>query len=195
MRSKKTHKKVIERNILIIDLVIKTGLRRAEIADLKVGDINLARRYLTVRMGKGMKDRIIEPTSSLTLSLEAYLRGKAPQDSVFGLKANTISGIIRWAAVKAGVDIHCHSLRHFFAERLVDTGTDLELVRRLMGHSNLSTTQRYIGRTDRQKRAAIDRMDKQDNEDRETDDAKRQALEMEKLEREVMQLRLDQAKL
>jgi hypothetical protein len=59
----------------------------------------------------------------------------------------------------------------------------------------LSTTQRYIGRTDKQRRDAIDRMEKQDNKDHETDDAKRKALEMEKLEREVMQLRLEQAKL
>jgi len=52
--------------------------------------------------------------------------------------------------------LHCHSLRHYFGERLVDTGTDMEMVRRLMGHSKLDTTQRYIGRTDQQRREAID---------------------------------------
>jgi integrase len=159
MRSKKTHKKVIERNLLIIDMITKTGLRRAEIADLKVGDINLAQRYLTVRMGKGMKDRIVELTPLLTLALEGYLKNRRPEESVFGLKATTISGLIHWAALKAGVDIHCHSLRHFFGERLVDTGTDLEIVRRLMGHANLTTTQRYIGRTDQQRRAAVERLE------------------------------------
>jgi len=95
MRSKKTHKKVIERNILVIDLGIKTGLMRAEIADLKVGDINLVQRYLTVRMGKGMKDRIVDITPSLSVSLEVYLKGKNPEESVFGLKASTLSGLIR----------------------------------------------------------------------------------------------------
>jgi integrase/recombinase XerD len=160
MRSKKTHKKVIERNILLIEVGVKTGLRRAEIANLKVGDINLERRCVIVRMGKGMKDRIVDLTPSLTLSLEGYLKGKASEDSVFGLQASTISGLIRWAAIKADVGLHCHSLRHFFGETLVDTGTDLEMVRRLMGHSNLSTTQRYIGRTDQQRRDAIDRLEK-----------------------------------
>jgi integrase/recombinase XerD len=140
MRAKKTHKRVIERNILIIELAVKTGLRRGEIANLKVSDVNLAQRYLTVRMGKGMKDRIVDLAPSLVSSLEAHLKGKAPEESVFGLKASTISGLMHWAAVKAGVDIHCHSLRHFFGERLIDTGTDLEVVRRLLGHSNLSTT-------------------------------------------------------
>jgi integrase len=188
MRSKKAHKKVIERNILVIDLGIKTGLRRAEIADLKVGDINLVQRYLTVRMGKGMKDRIVDITPSLSLSLEAYLKGKSPEESVFGLKVSTLSGLIRWAAKKAGVDLHCHSLRHYFGERLVDTGTDMEMVRRLMGHSKLDTTQRYIGRTDQQRREAIDRLEKPTSDyDNDT-----QALVKEKLEREVKQLRIDQ---
>ncbi len=187
MRSKKTHKKVIERNILIIEVGIKTGLRRAEIANLKVGDINLPQRYLTVRMGKGMKDRIVDLMPSLSLSLEAYLKGKAAEDSVFGLRASTISGLIRWAAIRANVNLHCHSLRHFFAERLVDTGTDLELVRRILGHSKVSTTQRYIGRTDQQRHDAIDRMEKPPSGHENT-----QALAIEKLEREVKQLRLDQ---
>ena len=191
MRSKKTHKKVIERNILIIEVGVKTGLRRAEIANLKVGDIDLEKRYLTVRMGKGMKDRIVNLTPLLTMSLEAYLKGKAPEDSVFGLKASTISGLIRWAAIKAGVDLHCHSLRHFFGEQLVDTGTDLELVRRLMGHSNLHTTQRYIGRTDQQRRDAIDRMERPTS-DQENLTQHLARLQNEKLEREVKKLRLEQ---
>jgi len=122
IRNKKTHKKLIGRDILLIEVGIKTGLRRAEIANLKVGDINLARRYLIVRMGKGMKDRIVDLTPSLALSLEAYLKGKVPEDSVFGLQASTISGIVRWAAKKAEVNMHTHSLRHFFGQSLIDTG-------------------------------------------------------------------------
>jgi integrase/recombinase XerD len=188
MRSKKTHKKVIERNILIIDIGIKTGLRRAEIANLKVCDINLTKRYLTVRMGKGMKDRVIDITQSLNLSLEAYLKGKAPDESFFGLQASTLSGLIRWAAKKADVNIHYHSLRHFFGEKLMDTGTDLEMVRRLIGHSKLDATQRYIGRTDQQRRDAIDRMEKSPSDN----DNEMHALAKEKLEREVTQLRLEQ---
>jgi len=138
-----------------------------------------------------MKDRIVELTPSLSLLLEAYLKGKAAEDSVFGLQASTISGLIRWAAIRAGVDLHCHSLRHFFGERLVDTGTDLETVRRLMGHSNLSTTQRYIGRTDQQRRDAIDRMEKPTSDPEDATQAIAR-LQKEKLEREVKQLRSDQ---
>ncbi len=203
MRGKKTHKKVIDRNILLIDVGCKTGLRRAEIANLKVGDIHLTQRYLTVRMGKGMKDRIVDLTPSLALSLAGQLEGKAPEDSVFGLKATTITGLIRWAAIRAGVNLHCHSLRHFFAESLVDTGTDVETVRRLLGQKKLDTTQRYIGRSDKQRREAIDKLEKPAdacNEEKTIsgdDKTKRDiiSLKREKLEREVEQLRLEQAHL
>ena len=177
MRSKKTHKKVIERNVLLIDLVAKTGLRRSELGNLKVGDINLERRYLVVRQGKGMKDRIIDLAPSLPQLLQPYLKDKPPEQSVFGLAPSTISGLIRWGAKKAGVNLHTHSLRHFFGEKLVDTGTDLEVVRRLMGHSSLSVTQRYLGRTDKQRRDAINRLEGTSSiesleDDKETDDVK-----------------------
>ncbi len=159
MQSKKTHKRVIERNVLIIDVIAKTGLRRGELSALRVRDIDFVRRHLVVRQGKGMKDRIVELTASLIEPLRIQVQGKSPDDSVFGLRASTVSGIVRWAAQRANVDIHTHSLRHFFGQSLVDTGTDLEVVRRLMGHSKLSTTQQYLGRTDKQRRDAIDRLE------------------------------------
>ncbi|MBI2935087.1 MAG: tyrosine-type recombinase/integrase [Chloroflexi bacterium] len=160
MRSKKTHKGVIERNVLLIDLGSKTGLRRSELANLKVGDIDLERQYLVVRLGKGMKDRIVDLTPSLGKELATYLNGKKPEESVFGLEASTISGLIKWAAKRANVDLHTHSLRHSFAERLIDNGTDLEIVRRLLGHSSLNITQRYLGRADKSRKEAIDRLEK-----------------------------------
>jgi hypothetical protein len=159
MKSKKTHKKVISRNLLIIELAIKTGLRRDEIHHLSVKDINLERGYIEVREGKGQKDRIVDLTASLQQSLAIFIKGKQAEESVFGLTASTISVIIHWAALKAGVNIHTHSLRHHFGQSLVDNGTDLETVRRLMGHSSLKTTQVYIGRTDKQRRDAINRLE------------------------------------
>jgi integrase len=159
MKSKQTHKKVIDRNLLIIELAIKTGLRRGEIHNLLVKDINLERGYIEVHGGKGEKDRIVDLTASLQQSLTAFTKGKRPDESVFGVKSSTISGIIHWAAQKADVDIHTHSLRHHFGQSLIDTGTDLETARRLMGHSSVKTTQVYIGRTDKQRREAINRLE------------------------------------
>ncbi len=159
MASKKTHKKLIERNLLIIETMRKTGLRRKEVASLCVRDINLGRQYLVARMGKGQKDRIIDLSPALIEKLEPFLKGKAPEDSVFGITAETISGLIHFAAVKAGVRIHAHSLRDVFATRLVDHGTDIEVVRRLLGHTDLKNTQRYLARTDKQRRDAVMSLD------------------------------------
>jgi integrase len=108
MRSKQTHKGVIERNLLLIDLACKTGLRRQELSNLLVRDVDLQRNYLVVRQGKEMKDRIIDLTPSLQQSLSIYLKGKQPDQHVFNLSPSTISGIIRWAAKKSGVNIHTH---------------------------------------------------------------------------------------
>lgn len=154
-------KKVVERNILLVELATKTGLRRSELAHLKVGDIDLVRRVLVVRQGKGMKDRVVDLTPTLTTLLAQFIKGKGPEASVFGLRPETISGIVHHFAKKAGLDLHCHSLRHFFGEKLVDAGVDLELVRRLMGHTNLNVTSRYLARTDAQRREAIGRLEGQ----------------------------------
>lgn len=108
-----------------------------------------------------MKDRVVDLTPSLVSSLQVYLKYKGPEDSVFGLAPATISNLILHAAKKAGVNLHTHSLRHFFGTRLVDTGADLETVRRLMGHSSLSVTQRYLGRSDQQRKDAIRRLESQ----------------------------------
>ena len=77
MKSKKTHKKVIERNLLIIELAIKTGLRRGEITNLLVKDINLERGYIEVHLGKGEKDRIVDLTAIVTaIARSIYQREK-----------------------------------------------------------------------------------------------------------------------
>ncbi|MFC2035535.1 tyrosine-type recombinase/integrase [Chloroflexota bacterium] len=160
MKNKKTHKKVVERNLLIIELGLKAGLRRSDISNLMVKDIDLNRNYLVVRHGKGMKDRIIDLTPTLHEMLERYMKGKAPEERLVNLAPSTISGIITWAAKKAGVDIHTHSLRHFFGQSLIDTGTDIETARRLMGHASIKTTQVYLGRTSKQRKEAIDRLER-----------------------------------
>ncbi len=159
MRNSRTRKPV-ERNLLMVDILCDTGLRRAEIANLKVGDIDLESGVLIVREGKGRKDRMVNLTSSLAEKLGPYLEGRdKDQEILEGLTPAAISDIIRRYAKKADVDLHTHSLRDYFATRLVDRQVDLEMVRRLLGHSNLNTTQRYLGRTDEQRREAIARLD------------------------------------
>jgi integrase len=160
IRDRRTHKGVIERNLLLVDLAVLTGMRRKELSDLKVKDVDLDRGCVFVRLGKGMKDRVVDLAPSLQPRLQVFLKGRKPEDPVFGLTCGAISDIVHRNALRAGVNLHAHSLRHFFGTTLVDDGTDLETVRRLMGHTSLSVTQRYLGRTDRQRREAILRLDK-----------------------------------
>ena len=103
IRTTRTSKKIIERNLLIVELMSEAGLRRGEVASLKVTDVDLVRELLIVRSGKGQKDRVIDLTSLLKSNLCGHLEGKTPDEKVIGLNPESISDIIKRAASKAAV--------------------------------------------------------------------------------------------
>jgi len=115
LRTKKSHRNTIDRDILLVDLAIHTGLRRSELANLRVGDIDIERQVLIVRQGKGAKDRIIPLSKITTDKLAEHIKSKDKDSGLLGLAPASISGKIRTFANKAGVDIHTHSLRDYFA--------------------------------------------------------------------------------
>ena len=80
MRTKKTHKKSAERDVLLVELAIHTGLRRSELASLSIGDIDLNRQVVIVRKGKGAKDRAIPLSDAMTARLADYIEGKPRDD-------------------------------------------------------------------------------------------------------------------
>ena len=166
LRSKKSHKKTIDRDILLIDLAIHTGLRRSELASVRVGDIDIERQVLVVRQGKGAKDRIIPLSKITTEKLAEYIKGKDKDSSLLGLAPASISGKIRSFAIKAGVHIHTHSLRDYFATSLSEKGATIREMQALLGHSNLTHTERYTLHTDKHLKNAIELID-QELEDRE----------------------------
>jgi integrase len=161
IRSKKTHKKSVQRDTLIVDLAIHTGLRRSELANLKVGDIDNVRRILIVRQGKGAKDRVIPLSTRMVDKLGAYMQTRGKDDSVFGLAPASISGMIKSFARKAGVDIHTHSLRDYFATSLAEEGATIREIQSLLGHTNLTHTERYVLHTNAHLRSAIELIDKE----------------------------------
>jgi integrase/recombinase XerD len=97
MRSenKRTHKKLAERDILLVELAIHTGLRRMELANLNVGDIDIERKLLNVKAGKGNKDRTVNLSSKAALTLAEWVKDKPKEDSIFHLSASTVSGKIK----------------------------------------------------------------------------------------------------
>ncbi len=156
--SKKTHKATITRDTLIIELALKSGLRRAELANLEVSDVYPD--SIIVRQGKNKKDRYIPLPADIALRLNNYIKGKDTSSKVFGLKGPCIGNMICLFCKKAGIDnIHTHSLRHRYAQDLLESGADIKIVQDLLGHENLNTTQVYLATTDERKRDAVNRLD------------------------------------
>jgi len=164
MRSKRSHNDTIDRDILLVNLAIHTGLRRSELANLRVGDIDLERQLLIVRQGKGSKDRVIPLSNSTCEKLAVYIRGKEKDISLFGLVPASISGKMRTFAAKAGVKLHAHSLRDYFATLLSEKGATIREIQTLLGHSNLTHTERYTLHTDKHLKDAIEMIDQEPGE-------------------------------
>jgi len=153
-KNKKTHKKLALRDSLLIELATTSGMRRSELASIRVGDIDFENNRVQI-IGKGNKKRTIPLLGSVSKKLQRYCQDKAPHESLFGLKPACISNQIRMLAKKAGVDLHTHSLRHYFGTRLVEKGANIRAVQELMGHSSLNTTQVYLGVTSKHLESAV----------------------------------------
>jgi site-specific recombinase XerD len=138
---------------LILMLAYGCGLRRGEIRKLRRGDIDLDRRVVTVRKGKGRKDRIVmldkqllpyvaswlaSPACGEVFLFEGYERKKA-------LSLRTIGKIYENACEKLRIDRKggIHSLRHSFATHLLEQGVDLRYIQELLGHRSSKTTEIY----------------------------------------------------
>ena len=147
------------RDTAILELLYAGGLRVAELAGLKLGDLDRNARRVRV-LGKGNKERVVPYGEAAGEALEAYLavRGqlrsktRAPHpDALFlgrhgtELGARQVQNIVRrYGALGAGrSDLHPHALRHSCATHLLDAGADIRSIQELLGHQSLSTTQRY----------------------------------------------------
>ena len=121
-------------------------MRRAELAKLTVGCIDLGRSRIKVT-GKGRKDRVIPIGANLRDRLANFCSTKTDDEIVFGLNRHSLGIKIKQWANKAGVPIHTHSFRHYFAATLVERGANLRVVQELLGHSSLQTKQVYLSGT------------------------------------------------
>lgn len=130
------------------------GLRLQEACRLKVGDIDSDRMTLRVECGKGAKDRYTLLSSRLLVELRRYWTAHRPQLWLFTATRNTDGPLLPHAAQRmfhaakdrAGITKPggIHALRHAFATHLLEAGTDVHTIQRLMGHGSLSTTARYF---------------------------------------------------
>jgi len=141
------------RDDAVLELLYGSGIRVAELSGLDVDEVDLGRSRLQVR-GKGSKTRLVplsEPgADAMALWLEAgregFVKADSPAAAVFlNRRGNRLSprDVRRILDRRAAAPTHPHALRHTFATHLLDGGADLRVVQELLGHADLTTTQRY----------------------------------------------------
>ncbi|MDX9857376.1 MAG: tyrosine-type recombinase/integrase [candidate division Zixibacteria bacterium] len=144
------------RDFITVALLYVTGLRREEIAGIQLSDIDHDRRMITV-IGKGNKQRVVPIGEQTMRDLEDYLRARevfcahaeSRSSSLLlnnrgdGLTVRTINRIVKRFGAGEGVSMTPHTLRHSFATHLLENGADLMLIKEILGHASLSTTQKY----------------------------------------------------
>jgi site-specific recombinase XerD len=140
------------RNKAMMSLMLHCGLRVSEIVNLRPSNINLTKGKLRVESGKGNKDRDLAIPDYLTDLLDSW-RKKRPQSSFFfstlkgkKLSVRYLQQMIKRYALKAGITkkISPHTLRHTYATQYYKQTKDIETLRRILGHSDISTTTIYI---------------------------------------------------
>ncbi len=166
IRHKSTHKRTVERDVRLVRFATMTGLRRGELARLTVGDIHIKQKVVIVRKGKGDQDRTVPLLKSLVTDLSEYIAGMNLTDSVFGLTERSITDKVTTWSKKAGLKLHPHSFRHYFAEQLLERGVPLTVVSALLGHENLQTTAVYLGLRPESLREGVDKLDEPRDEER-----------------------------
>jgi integrase/recombinase XerD len=134
-----------------------TGVRRAELCQLKVADVDSKRMVIRVRNGKGGRDRDVLLSDKLLETLREYWRWMKPKTHLFpGTVKNwradvPITTKVVWTAVnearkRAGIEkrISPHTLRHSFATHMLEAGADLRTIQVLLGHAELADTAVYL---------------------------------------------------
>ena len=152
------------RDRAMLETLYSTGMRRAELVNLRVDDVDLARGTVFIRQGKGKKDRMVPIGSRACAWIAKYLYSVRPDylegedgGMLFlakhgeGMQAKQLSWIVKKAIAAARLerfqDTHpnaaCHLFRHACATHMLEGGADIRYIQALLGHEDLSTTEVY----------------------------------------------------
>jgi site-specific recombinase XerD len=136
----------------ILATIYATGMRSSEVTHLREKDIDSKRNLITVRQGKGLRDRHVMLSPVLLEILREHWRRERPVDWLFAganpstpVAISTIRYVCKRAAADAGLSkrVTPRTLRHCFATHLLENGVSIRDIQELLGHQSLRTTARY----------------------------------------------------
>ena len=146
------------RDRAILETLYSTGIRRMELVNLSIYDVDIGRRTLMVKEGKGRKDRLLPLGERALHWIEQYRREARPQlllshdekalfltDYGEAWERNRLTDLVKKYLHHAKIDKPgaCHLFRHAMATHMLDNGADIRYIQMMLGHSDLSTTQIY----------------------------------------------------
>ncbi len=136
----------------MLSLIYSCGLRRSELINLKLTDIDSKRGLVIVRQSKGRKDRVAPLSDKILELLRAYYSAYKPtfwlfegQDKKSPYDEKSLASVLKQALEKSGIQkpVSLHWLRHSYATHLLENGTDLRYIQEILGHSSSRTTEIY----------------------------------------------------
>lgn len=130
----------------ILQLAFSTGMRRSEVINLKLTDIDSARMLINIKQSKGKKDRVVPLSESMLQLLRSYFKAFKPQVYLFNGQNNLqYSGgsCVKLVKKYIGPKYSFHSLRHSSFTAMIENGTHLRIVQKIAGHASSKTTEVY----------------------------------------------------
>jgi len=136
---------------LILSILYACGLRVSELINLKWSNIDRSRMIINIQKGKGNKDRHVMLPQNLLSLLEKYYHEYKPKEYVLNgqnslqYSDRSVLQVVKQLAEKAGISkrVYTHLMRHCSFTHLCESGTDINLIQKLAGHSNVKTTMIY----------------------------------------------------
>lgn len=133
-------------------LIYSCGLRRSELLNMKIVDIDSKRNIIMIKQGKGKKDRIVPLSQKILEMLRDYFKAYKPafwlfegQNKSEQYSEKSLENVLKQALKKANITkpVSLHWLRHSYATHLLESGTDLRYIQELLGHNSSRTTEIY----------------------------------------------------
>ena len=132
------------RNRALIALLLDSGLRLAEVAGITLGELDLKDQIVRIH-GKGRKDRPVPFSEGTVDYLRTWIRVRGGEaGSLFGLSRYGIRQLLTRIGQETGIHVHPHKFRHTAATMMVRENMDLHSIKRVLGHSHLSVTEKYL---------------------------------------------------